>query len=334
MKSDRASSVFNYNVHGLLDIRSYSGGLVPDYFLSNNAAIQPDLTIERCKIDKELCADTARQIAPGLYYLEGRNTIISEIKLLGINATWSVENLYTKTTEVYFSSAYELLSKTLLKMPVSTVFPIKSYIQHLLHVKLLLKSHTFLVGGCIKTKEGAVILLSSMGGMGKTTSILKLLKEKGGEFLGDDMIIVDKHGTAWAYPKPLRIRKFNMSFLSLENYIPPEKIVGSPIETNGEINVIFLLERSNAAKIKLLQPQEALAKLSIINRKLLPYFMERTILAYSYADSSVNLYELMEYEVEILRSLTQKVPCYSLNCDYKHPNDHLKLMENILHGHN
>jgi dolichol-phosphate mannosyltransferase len=48
-------------------------------------------------------------------------------------------------------------------------------------------------------------MLSALTDTGKTATILRLLRERGGKFLSDDMTIVDASGRAWCFPKPLTI---------------------------------------------------------------------------------------------------------------------------------
>jgi dolichol-phosphate mannosyltransferase len=53
--------------------------------------------------------------------------------------------------------------------------------------------------------EGHGVMLTARTDTGKTSTILRLLREQGGGFLADDMTIVEPGGRAYCYPKPLTI---------------------------------------------------------------------------------------------------------------------------------
>jgi glycosyltransferase involved in cell wall biosynthesis len=53
--------------------------------------------------------------------------------------------------------------------------------------------------------NGRGMLLSARTDTGKTSSVLRLLREYGARFLSDDMTIIDPKGTATCFPKPLTI---------------------------------------------------------------------------------------------------------------------------------
>jgi hypothetical protein len=55
------------------------------------------------------------------------------------------------------------------------------------------------------TLGGVGVMLSALTDTGKTATILRLLRDHGGRFLSDDMTVVDAHGNAVCFPKPLTI---------------------------------------------------------------------------------------------------------------------------------
>jgi len=306
--------IFNYNIHGILKINSDSPIFIPNYFLTSAKYDEPDVII-RSEMSVKIPKTGITQIMPDLFLCERSKVVISKVKILGIPVAWSLKNLWRKPIEVIVSKNYEILSKTLLKMPISTTFPIHAYIQHILHIGLLRKDHTFLVGGCVEaSNKDFAIVLSSMGGMGKSTITLKILKEAKGKFLGDDMIIVNRLGTIYAYPKPIRWRRLIISPLSIESYLSPLKVLKSraQIKEKSKVGAVCLLERGSRNELKSIEPEEAITKLLIIVRKALPYYMERTILAYSYMDNSLSLYKIMQKETEILQSFLAHANCYIL----------------------
>jgi dolichol-phosphate mannosyltransferase len=64
--------------------------------------------------------------------------------------------------------------------------------------RILLHSATLELDGC-------GVMLTARTDTGKTGTILRLLRERSGRFLSDDMTIVEPDGTAHCYPKPLTI---------------------------------------------------------------------------------------------------------------------------------
>jgi dolichol-phosphate mannosyltransferase len=64
--------------------------------------------------------------------------------------------------------------------------------------RILLHSATLELDGC-------GVMLTARTDTGKTGTILRLLRERSGRFLSDDMTIVESDGLAFCYPKPLTI---------------------------------------------------------------------------------------------------------------------------------
>jgi dolichol-phosphate mannosyltransferase len=62
-----------------------------------------------------------------------------------------------------------------------------------------------LLHGATMTLHGTGVMLSAETDTGKTTTVLRMLRDHGGVFLSDDMTIVDATGRALCYPKPLTI---------------------------------------------------------------------------------------------------------------------------------
>lgn len=69
---------------------------------------------------------------------------------------------------------------------------------------------------------GHGVMLSARTDTGKTGTILRLLREQGGEFLSDDMTIIDEHATALAFPKPLTISHHTLRAVQASDLSPAE----------------------------------------------------------------------------------------------------------------
>lgn len=60
------------------------------------------------------------------------------------------------------------------------------------------------------SKSDQALLFPAWGGVGKTTSLLKLMKHKHYEFLSDDLAIIDSSGQMYQNPKKIQIYAYNM----------------------------------------------------------------------------------------------------------------------------
>jgi dolichol-phosphate mannosyltransferase len=77
-------------------------------------------------------------------------------------------------------------------------------VEPLLRFVLASKGKMLLHAACISV-GGRPIMLSAKTDTGKTSTILTMLRADGGVFYSDDMVIIDEHGMASRYPKPLTI---------------------------------------------------------------------------------------------------------------------------------
>jgi dolichol-phosphate mannosyltransferase len=70
--------------------------------------------------------------------------------------------------------------------------------------------------------DGHGIMLSARTDTGKTGTILRLLREQGGQFLSDDMTIIDEQATALSFPKPLTISQHTLRAVEASDLSPGE----------------------------------------------------------------------------------------------------------------
>jgi dolichol-phosphate mannosyltransferase len=70
--------------------------------------------------------------------------------------------------------------------------------------------------------DGHGIMLSARTDTGKTGTILRLLREQGGQFLSDDMTVIDEHATALSFPKPLTISQHTLRAVQASDLSPAE----------------------------------------------------------------------------------------------------------------
>lgn len=77
-------------------------------------------------------------------------------------------------------------------------------IEALLRFVFVSRGRMLLHSACLEM-GGIGVMLSAKTDTGKTGTVLRMLRERGGRFLSDDMTILDEHATAQCYPKPLTI---------------------------------------------------------------------------------------------------------------------------------
>lgn len=75
---------------------------------------------------------------------------------------------------------------------------------------LVQKGATFLHASTCARGDEALALIA-WGGVGKTTSVLKLVTEQNWRFMSDDLGLVDEEGTLWNNPKYLQIYAYNVA---------------------------------------------------------------------------------------------------------------------------
>src|SRR5690606_22968318 len=59
-------------------------------------------------------------------------------------------------------------------------------------------------------KKGLGVAVFAHGGIGKTTSMLKMVREDGWKFLSDDLAVIDAQGVMWRSPKRMQIYAYNL----------------------------------------------------------------------------------------------------------------------------
>jgi hypothetical protein len=111
-----------------------------------------------------------------------------------------------------------------------TVGPLLAHSPHVVYTNILEALLRFVVAdrgrmllhsACIEL-DGHGVMLSARTDTGKTSTILRLLRERGGSFLSDDMTIIDSTATAWSFPKPLTISHHTLRAVEATDLTPAE----------------------------------------------------------------------------------------------------------------
>src|SRR5215471_11064295 len=89
-------------------------------------------------------------------------------------------------------------------------------IEPLLRFVMVTRGRMLLHSACVEV-DGVGVMLSALTDTGKTGTVLRLLREHGGRFLSDDMTVIDAHGNAWCFPKPLTISAHTLRAVSADD---------------------------------------------------------------------------------------------------------------------
>ena len=94
-------------------------------------------------------------------------------------------------------------------------------IEALLRFVMISRGSMLLHSACISL-DGVGVMLSALTDTGKTATVLRLLRDHGGYFLSDDMTVIDPHGNAVCFPKPLTISSHTLRAVKANELTPKE----------------------------------------------------------------------------------------------------------------
>ena len=210
-----------YNIHNILKISSELPRMFPSEFVSDFES-SPDLIIKIGKFwDNK---NEFKEIFPGIYSSYEQKKLFASFSFLGKKIEYGMI-FKDNSMELYLDKSYIFFSKYILKIPISSLFPLEHLIKLITQVQLLKKGYSFFISAGIE-KNGEVLLISSPGGMGKSAATTRLISENEGlGFLGDDTLITDGLNV-FSYPRDIRIRKKGTPFLSINQNIAPGKYFG------------------------------------------------------------------------------------------------------------
>jgi dolichol-phosphate mannosyltransferase len=89
-------------------------------------------------------------------------------------------------------------------------------LEPLLRFVMVSRGRMLLHSACVEI-DGVGVMLSARTDTGKTGTVLRLLHEHGGRFLSDDMTVIDAHGNASCFPKPLTISAHTLRAVRAED---------------------------------------------------------------------------------------------------------------------
>jgi len=319
-----------YNIHNIVKICSNIELSIPDYF-KVNAFKKVDIVINETK-------------KPG-------NGIKTDIKYSD-RYFWNPEEkalrIKYKIPFLKIEGLVQLGKRTLIEFT-------PSYRRHG-DVDLLIESAislNLLSNNCIMIHGGAIcyknrnIIISAWDNMGKTSTILQLLKKgntKG--IFGDDILIVGDVGTIFAYPMDInispgtkigsikfskykKVKLFIREKISDIGGIIPVLTIGdnepikadeiAPIIQNGKINFFAFLEGGEYGFEKI-NTDTAINKLYTTSTNIefstIPR-LHHSLMMYFYLEGNHNIQMLINKRLNILSKVLSKVDCYEMKDNKK-----------------
>ena len=172
-----------YNIHGIVRVSSNVEGFIPKHFECKSLK---NVDLEIREGDFEFNKKAHKKIDFKFY--SGQNKAYFESLFYG--------------RPIYKVLIANLVGRTKLSFTTMTrrIFGVHELIRMLLEIKLLQKGFTLVhAGGVAKENHGYLIL--GWSGIGKSSTIFGLAKERDFEIFGDDRVILSKGGEIYSYPE-------------------------------------------------------------------------------------------------------------------------------------
>jgi len=96
-------------------------------------------------------------------------------------------------------------------------------VEALLRFQLVSRGYVLLHSACMVV-DGKAVLLSAQTDTGKTSTVIKLVRERGYQFLSDDMTIISPDGSAICYPKPMTLSYHTMQVVNEQDLPLRERV--------------------------------------------------------------------------------------------------------------
>ena len=183
---------YGYNVGGVL--RIHSDVELPElaYFLTAPSGM-PDLRIRVVRVGALPSRRTRfERVGERLTYLEQLGLAGANFRItMGEPILVEVAPLLAKSRHVLYTNVIEALLRFL----------------------MVSRGHVLLHSACVVV-DGRAVLLSAQTDTGKTSTVIQLVRDRGYQFLSDDMTIIGPGGRAITYPKPMTLSYHTMAVIN------------------------------------------------------------------------------------------------------------------------
>jgi hypothetical protein len=193
-----------YDINGLVSINS-AVALPELQFFKTRRVVRPDLVIEIGSVGgvspRARC--TMVEDSRGITYREHLGS--------ALGANFRIDT---------HGDVIKVIASPLLALSRHVLYT--NIIEVLLRLMLANRDHMLLHAACVEF-DGRGIMLSAQTDTGKTSTILRMLGERRGTFLSDDMTIISADGVARSYPKPLTISAHTVRALDIRRLRPAQR---------------------------------------------------------------------------------------------------------------
>jgi putative flippase GtrA len=179
-----------YDVAGILRIDSDVALRELAYFRVESAAGAPDLRIRVGRVGSHPLRRTRFvQAGDSLSYFEQLGMASANFRItIGDPVDIQVAPLLARSPHVLYTNVVEALLRFL----------------------LVSKGYVLLHSACV-VADGLAVLLSAQTDTGKTSTVIRLIRDRNYQFLSDDMTIISPAGMAIQFPKPMTMSYHTMS---------------------------------------------------------------------------------------------------------------------------
>lgn len=234
----------------------------------------------------------------------------------------------------------EMLGKTELNATAGyvRVRPFITLIESIIGLKLIAKNHALVHSSCV-SRDGEGYIICAWHGTGKTMVTLKLVKEKGLNFLSDDMTIINTSGQAYCFPKDVKLSLPHAKEFGLDGKVKLRLLIGelvthipvirrrveithntpatkvikkSNIEKQCKLRKVIVLQQAEKEEIVKIDFNEITKRLLLLNAWERIFWVDRLFIPYAFSDKKFDLQKLEEKERDILQEALKDIPCYEV----------------------
>lgn len=312
----------DYDIHGLVTVRSNVSLPIPDYF--NKDITEPDIEFREEDLDLDVPRSEKKKRKDYSVWQDG-DTFVVDYEILNLKV--ALDDLQGATV-VRFTPRFGERSKN----------HINSLSKLLIQLKLVEQGYSFIHAGSFTVGDEA-ILIPAMGSTGKTYTSLSLVNGDDRLFMGDDLAIVGEDGSVFSYPGKIgtgpyvlqnddvpelnfeptlsaRLAKIPLISVIFGQYpwLYKSKNTELPsrlIADEAEVGAVYLITGGTSDKAVPISSSEA------VSRGLIQHFdthgmFQNFILNYCAFFQDYDLTEVVERMREILESGLSDTPCYEL----------------------
>lgn len=187
-------AIETYDIHDLVSVRTNADVPIPDAFRGGTGDADRVIEIERRSAWSPSPPSRARRLASHRFWVDGDTlTVRYPSTPTRSPVALQIAGLGTDRARIVFTPAFRDQSG------------IDDIVEGVLTTALLDAGVALIHAGAV-VEDGRATVLTSMGRMGKTSTILTLLRESPGlGFMGDNVLLVDRPGSVYSWPATLGV---------------------------------------------------------------------------------------------------------------------------------